>query len=487
MEEEKTAGIIYGTSTTRGFHISSTSSGIARGIYVSVDIDRQDIIGVVDEVEARGGIDYKEARDIYHGLSSLDGDTDISAKVRIIGFKDNNGNLKRPHRPPKPGKKAFFADPVVLADTLGLSMEEEKGAYVGKLLGGGGLKVHLDINRLIQTHVAILARTGGGKSYAAGVFVEELLKKGVAVLVLDPHGEYTSLLHPNIDEESAEDRNYFGVSPKSYADKTRIFTLDGSDDTIPLRFNKLNLEAEELMAYLNMHPSSIGVSLLYKVVDRLKYETKYYSLRDIMSELELERNQNKYAVINQLERIDSMRIFSEQDFTSLDTLVEEGVASVLNLKGINMIEKDIAVTHLLSMLYSARRKEHVPPFMIIAEEAHQFCPQGKRIMTSNVMNTLAAEGRKFGIGLCVVSQRPAKVDKNVLSQCNTQIILKVTNPNDLKAIVASVEGLTSKSVDDIQHLSTGTALVMGAGITVPVFVKIRVRETRHGGKGVQVL
>ena len=90
------------------------------------------------------------------------------------------------------------------------------------------------------------------------------------------------------------------------------------------------------------------------------------------------------------------------------------------------------------------------------------------------------------MGLCIVSQRPAKVDKNIISQCNTNIILKVTNPNDLKAITASVEGLTSQTCDEIQRLPIGVALVSGAGLQMPIMAEIRTRETNHGGKSVGI-
>jgi hypothetical protein len=91
------------------------------------------------------------------------------------------------------------------------------------------------------------------------------------------------------------------------------------------------------------------------------------------------------------------------------------------------------------------------------------------------------------MGLMVVSQRPAKVDKNVLSQCNTQIILKVTNPNDLKALASSVEGLTGDSEDEIQRLPVGVAFVSHPRISIPVLVEIRPRETAHGGESVDVM
>src|SRR5437773_10048697 len=79
--------------------------------------------------------------------------------------------------------------------------------------------------------------------------------------------------------------------------------------------------------------------------------------------------------------------------------------------------------------------------MLVVEEAHNFCPQVGQVASSKVFRTLASEGRKFGLGLVIITQRAAKVDKNVLSQCNTQVILKVTNPNDLKPIFAGVKGL----------------------------------------------
>jgi DNA helicase HerA-like ATPase len=100
---------------------------------------------------------------------------------------------------------------------------------------------------------------------------------------------------------------------------------------------------------------------------------------------------------------------------------------------------------------------------------------------------VAAEGRKFGLGLCVVTQRPAKIDKNVLSQCATQIILKLTSPNDLKVIAQSIEGFTEGMEDDIQGLPIGVALITGSSLSRPMIVEIRVRETKHGGEDVSVI
>ena len=124
---------------------------------------------------------------------------------------------------------------------------------------------------------------------------------------------------------------------------------------------------------------------------------------------------------------------------------------------------------------------------MVIEEAHNYCPQNENTLCKKSLSTIASEGRKFGLGLMVISQRPAKIDKNVLSQCGTQIVLKVTNPNDLKAIAASMEGLTAGMEQDIQGLPIGTALVVGSGIQTPMLVEVRPRESKHGGASVQII
>jgi len=85
------------------------------------------------------------------------------------------------------------------------------------------------------------------------------------------------------------------------------------------------------------------------------------------------------------------------------------------------------------------------------------------------IRTIAGEGRKFGLGLCCISQRPAKIDKNVISQCSTQILLKITNPNDLRSVIASSEGVSSESEQEIQRLITRRSegyLPVGSGLLV---------------------
>ena len=103
------------------------------------------------------------------------------------------------------------------------------------------------------------------------------------------------------------------------------------------------------------------------------------------------------------------------------------------------------------------------------------------------MRTIAAEGRKFGLGLMVISQRPARVDKNVISQCNTQIIMRVTNPNDLKALSKGLEGMTGELEEEIKRLPPGVAMLVSNEIERPITVNVRPRKSRHGGVSTQIV
>jgi hypothetical protein len=147
------------------------------------------------------------------------------------------------------------------------------------------------------------------------------------------------------------------------------------------------------------------------------------------------------------------------------------------------------VARLLTDIFEARKRRLISPGMVVVEEAHNYIPErgtGSAAST-NIVRTIAAEGRKFGLGLMIISQRPARVDKNVISQCNTQIIMRVTNPNDLKALSKGLEGMTSELEDEIKRLPAGVAMLVSNEIERPVTVNIRPRRSRHGGVSTEII
>ena len=141
------------------------------------------------------------------------------------------------------------------------------------------------------------------------------------------------------------------------------------------------------------------------------------------------------------------------------------------------------VAKMCTELFEARKLGKIPPCMLVIEEAHNFCPERgfNKTVSTEILRTIASEGRKFGLGLLVISQRPARVDKNVISQCNTQIIMRITNANDLKALSKGIEGMTSGLEEEIKRLPAGVAMIVSNRIERPILVDVRVRRSKHGG------
>jgi hypothetical protein len=408
----------------------------------------------------------------------------VLAKAMVIGSRQNRV-LRVPKTPFSPGDKVFRADPELIASTLGL---RRGNVYLG-LLEGQQIPVQLDADTLVQKHVSILARTGSGKSYTAGVIMEELLDQGIPLLIIDPHGEYTSLREP-ADPAHGGDFGRFDVSPRGYTDQLTVYTpvdrvLNPDADHV-FRLNGVNLKAGDLSKILgSMSGTQMGV--VYEAIQKIRAEANTYTIEDIVFEVGNSSSNAKWSVLSALESVRDAEIFSEHP-TPIHDLVQPGRGSIIDMKGVVPDMQAMIVARLCEELFEARKINVVPPMMLVLEEAHNYCPEKgfAKTVSTDILRTIASEGRKFGLGMMVISQRPARIDKNVLSQCNTQIILKVTNPNDLQAIRKGLEGISVEAEAEIKRLPPGVAMVVSGDIERPIIVEIRVRKSRHGGESVSV-
>ena len=480
--EEGFIGVIYGDVGSTSFHCS-----------VMYPVDRYDfvqashetcgtVLGRVDEIERRTDLSLDRA------MTEVSEGTDIqervSAQVSVIGYRDDRGLLQVPRTPFRAGEPVRKAEKATIVEVLGLTEDRKHGAYVG-LLAGHDVPVYLDINAMVQKHVSVLAKTGGGKSYIAGVIIEEFMKHHVTTVIIDPHGEYDTLRERG---KATDHSGRFHVDVRGYADMIQVFSPDTkvNNGARPLKFTLSNLDARDILSLTGSGKVRTHLTALRKALDTLRAATKNYTIRDVIRVLEREDDPTNSSLIDELEYLSEVEIFA-QEGTRIDELVVKGKTTIINLKGVAPDIQELVVNRLATAMFELRKVGRIPPMMLVVEESHNFCPQVGQVASSKVFRTLASEGRKFGLGLLVITQRAAKIDKNVLSQCNTQIILKVTNPNDLKAIIASVEGLTTAMAEEISRLPIGVAIMTGGGLQMPLMVEVRPRETKHGGESVKVI
>ncbi len=165
----------------------------------------------------------------------------------------------------------------------------------------------------------------------------------------------------------------------------------------------------------------------------------------------------------------------------LEWLGEESPISVLDFSGVPTMVTDLAIGVVLDLLFqlAIRTDEkgagigRPRPVLFVLEEAHRYLGEGANAITTEAASRIAREGRKYGVGLVMVSQRPSELPETVLSQCGTLIALRLTNGGDQSQIKAALPDNVTGLADVLPSLRTGEAVVSGEAIVLPVRTTIQ--------------
>ncbi len=421
--------------------------------------------------------------------------------VETIGyFSEQMNDFINPRIPPGPGQSIYLASNEMLAAMLSPRRAGDTGgAHIGSLLTRrvDEVPIVLSVRDVVSTHLAVLASTGSGKSYLAGVLVEELMKpqNRAAVLIVDPHGEYGTL--QDIHRHPA-------FTDGTYHPEVRIFT----PDKIKVRLSSLT-EADIVYLLPEMtEKMRTFLSQAYRALINTKGrgERGLWGFNDLLTEVTRQKygdsdgnNPGNVSTIDGLEwrlrrRFEQSRLFSDHDHLELRDLFRPGQCSVLQLSDIDESEQQVIVGALLRRTNKARMatvrgttrendESWLPyPVFIILEESHRYAPAGAKVVSTDILKQILSEGRKFGVGIGMITQRPGKLDQDVLSQCMSQFIMRIVNPIDQQTIASSVEGAGRNLLDELPSLTRGQVIVSGVAINTPVLCQVRPRLTRHGGE-----
>jgi DNA helicase HerA-like ATPase len=107
------------------------------------------------------------------------------------------------------------------------------------------------------------------------------------------------------------------------------------------------------------------------------------------------------------------------------------------------------------------------PLLIVLEEAHNYLKAGEDSISSRAVQSIAKEGRKYGVGLALVTQRPSELDETVLSQCGTIIALRMNNSKDRGHIRSAIQDELQTMIDLLPNLRTGEGIISGEGVKIP--------------------
>ncbi|WXG45855.1 MAG: ATP-binding protein [Candidatus Atabeyarchaeum deiterrae] len=468
-------------SSEFSFVLADTGGGIParKGHFVELNGEDGAIIGNVVEIlktnryfERAEAVREFERSAPIKSIFPIDRWEYAIAAAKIVGVYEH-GELVKPNYPPSPGEKVYLADDKILSNIIGFA--NEGGLEIGSLYQHG-TSARLNLTRLLQKHVAILAMSGAGKSYLASVVLEEVLKRPkeqgrMSTLVVDVHGEYTA----------------FAEKP------SRNGIIDFSDKVKILKGSYFEIAARHLTGTLIMdlvpQMTLIQARELRRIIDDMRKKMlqskEVFDLSEMIKNVESDERMNprtKEALLGWLYDIDSLKMVGRDENPNLEKVLTPGAAIVIDLSDtVSLRKKQIIVTYLATRLFSLRRAGEVPPFVMILEEAHQFCPEGSKshAPSRGIIETIAREGRKFCASLVLISQRPVRLSTTVLSQCNTHIVMRVTNPYDLQHIGESSEGIDRSSLDTISSLRAGEALLVGSAVNFPVFIHVRERQSNE--------
>jgi DNA helicase HerA-like ATPase len=168
--------------------------------------------------------------------------------------------------------------------------------------------------------------------------------------------------------------------------------------------------------------------------------------------------------------------------TQPEYFVEPGQASIIYLGGYDHLTQSTIVSIILKNLFEERAsmRNRIPPLITVIEEAHNFIPskgEGQADTPSvEIIRKVITEGRKFGVGLLLISQRPSRLDETTLSQCTTFLDFRLVNPRDQSFVEKVMENLTKADSKLLPGFGPGQGIVSGQAVRFPLVIKVNFDE-----------
>lgn len=537
---EEAVGIVKGEASVIGYDFSAHPEvNLQFGEFVvAQNRNGEWVIGTIRKLQninwllISGKSTYQSLQlDLEQYGESIEDNEEVIASVRVLGKLNFNGERidVLPNRVPIPNGRTVYR----LSDEVLKAIYNPGEGYinVGTLLLRENVPIYLNADELVSRHFAVLAVTGAGKSNTVAVMISQIVEKlRGTVVVLDPHGDYVKLKLPDtgkkyvkiIDakirpEEMDSEELADLIEVAKNATIQREF-LAKAWETI--KYENPNLGGRELIeklmetindwirnkearywdegkkSYFTEELKSDRVETLRGVVLRLRRFLRNYggllTSEDLISQIEpgkanvidlgpLDEGQMKVVVGKLLQGIFEARVDYEKARKTLERIEEELRES--RAAKTSKLEEEIEELKELMKSIEKKSKALAEPILMIVEEAHIFAPQGEHNDAVRVLSRIAREGRKFGVGLGIVSQRPNKLNEDVLSQTNTKIILRIVNPRDQEYVLKASEQLSNDLLADIASLGKGEAVIVGQAIALPALVKIYNFKEKGGDYG----
>lgn len=379
--------------------------------------------------------------------------------------------------------------------------DTETAIRVGHIAQDPAIPAMIKIDEMLGKHFAILGSTGTGKSCTVALILHRILEKcpQAHVLLLDIHREYAHSFGEKAEVISPSNMNLpfwllnfeeiteiiIGQQPSREADTEVLREL------IPIAkaryMNNQRRDRSPMQRQREpVEPGAVGVDtpVPYRASDLIGILDEYIGKLDLRGELApYKRLKARLEAISRDQRYG----FMFGSLTVQDTMaqvlsrlfripVNGKPIAILELGGLpsEIINVVVSVLARLAFDFGLWNAGQVP-ITFVCEEAHRYVPVDKTLgfePTKRAISRIAKEGRKYGISLCIVSQRPAELDATILSQCNTVFAMRLTNERDQRILKAGISDAAGSLLEFVPTMGTGEAITFGEGAALATRIKL---------------
>jgi len=457
----------------------------------------------------------------------------VTAVCQVLGSEplgaDSAGRLDHLRYPAQPASSAYRPTTGDISRVVVGELQQQKNRAldIATLGNRPEVTVQVDGHDVVMRHLAILAMTGAGKSWTSRRIIEQLAQKNYPIVIFDPHGDYTGLTEvaslkqkvkryyatfPVFEEDSETvattvDTLGYPLTPAMQGLFDHVFNVasrfpfdDGPEmarraQWLSTRLNKPTIGQYGLKPdmWLIANLAEAGELAIRQEDQSAKAELTgwgwtgldNYSGTDARTLEGIKKRCSRAGkALVRMEQT-NRRVAKKADPLPTDKsgLVRYGGISVVSLAGYTSDFQATIYSIIVEDIFGKRVSDELKlPVLLVVEEAHNFAPAHpltdaeKRSITTT--KQIAQEGRKFGVGQVLISQRPSRLDETTLSQCNSFVIMRMVNPADQSYVRRVIETLGEDEVKLLPDLDVGEALLSGQFINFPVLVRIKEPESK---------
>lgn len=418
--------------------------------------------------------------------SNLSPDVVRVLRVELLGevkFNQDDFDVRRPTKLPQVGQEVYTMGAKELPDLLEIPADDKPGLEIGRFESGGeSVPFKLD-RQFVSRHLAILGRTGVGKTYAAHVLIEELIN--FESVINAKESEDTDLEDvrgvPVVTFDIEDD-----VGPMTEQVGGKTLYPNGDNMKIPFQLIGWN-EFDQFLGAMPTAKQKEVIASAYALIrqqalTQLEEDGSIeVGLDDFENAIRVSADRQDYnhddaAVRRARSTIETSAVLSDE-MNHWPSLMANNPIVNIDVSELGDSERGAVISATARMLQLLREEGTIPPFVLAIDEAHEFVPSGRTGASTAVVRDLVKTARHIGIGVMLMTQSPSELDSRTLRTCNTYITLALAQP-EVKEIEGLLSDLSERSIEQIPNMEQGRAFVGTARDIMTHTVPVDIRE-RH--------